>query len=141
MPSQKVIQQEGFLFSGQKLSDVKSNSEKIDLDTWKIVVVDDEPEIHQVTKMALSGTKIAGKYLSLIHAYSAEEAIAILKVEKGVAVVILDVVMESDDAGLQLVKSIRDDLGLCDVRIILRTGQPGYAPEEKVISLKLMTIL
>ncbi|MDA8621876.1 EAL domain-containing protein [Psychrosphaera sp.] len=134
MPTQKVIQQEGFLFSGQPLSDVQSRNEQIDLDTWKIVVVDDEPEIHQVTKMALSGTKIAGKHLSLMHAYSAEEALALLKAEENVAVVILDVVMESDDAGLKLVKSIRDDLRLLDVRIILRTGQPGYAPEEKVIS-------
>ena len=134
MPTQKVIQQEGFLFSGQSVTDVEDGSEQANLGSWKVLIVDDEPEIHQVTTMALSGVKIAGKTLSFLHAYSAQEAYKALQTEEKVAVVILDVVMESDDAGLVLVKSIREDLGLSDIRIILRTGQPGYAPEEKVIS-------
>ncbi|WP_452031314.1 putative bifunctional diguanylate cyclase/phosphodiesterase [Azospirillum palustre] len=49
------------------------------------------------------------------------------------AVVLLDVVMETPDAGLKLVRIIREELKLTAVRIILRTGQPGYAPELAVI--------
>ena len=133
MPTQKVIQQEGFLFSGQSVNDVEDGNEQANLDSWKVLIVDDEPEIHQVTTMALSGVKIAGKALSFLHAYSAEEAYKALQTEEKVAVVILDVVMESDDSGLIACQRIREELGLIDVRIILRTGQPGYAPEEQVI--------
>jgi CheY-like chemotaxis protein len=100
---------------------------------WKILIVDDEPEIHKVTELALDNLAILDKGLHFLHAYSGAEAIELLKNEADVAVILLDVVMETDDAGLLVVKQIREDLGLLDVRIILRTGQPGYAPEEKVV--------
>src|SRR6188472_1976595 len=49
------------------------------------------------------------------------------------AVVLLDVVMESEGAGLELVEYIRNEIKNETVRIILRTGQPGQAPERRVI--------
>ena len=100
---------------------------------WTILIVDDETEVHHATLLALQGEQILGRPLSFIHAYSAQEAEQILRQEKEPAVILLDVVMESDDAGLRLVQVIRDTLRLSETRIVLRTGQPGYAPELTVI--------
>ncbi len=101
---------------------------------WRVLIADDDREIHTVTKLALSGVLIEGRSLEFLNAYSAEEAIEILRNEDDIAVLLLDVVMESEDAGLRAVKSIREELKNEHIRIVLRTGQPGYAPEEKVIT-------
>jgi CheY-like chemotaxis protein len=101
--------------------------------SWRILVVDDDADVHSTTTFALKGVEMQGRSLEFLHAYSSEEARAILAREPGIAVVLLDVVMERPDAGLQLVRSIREELGLIEVRIILRTGQPGYAPELEAI--------
>ncbi len=100
---------------------------------WRLMVIDDEPDVHRATTFALAGVKILGRPLQFLHAYSAAEATELLRTEQDVAVVLLDVVMEQEDAGLALVKVIRQDLGLSEMRIILRTGQPGYAPEIETI--------
>ncbi len=100
---------------------------------WRVMVVDDEPDVHRATTFALTGIKILGRSLEFLHAYSAAEASTMLQSEADIAVVLLDVVMEREDAGLALVKTIRQELGLTDLRIILRTGQPGYAPEIETI--------
>ena len=100
---------------------------------WRLMVIDDEPDVHRATTFALSGVKILGRPLQFLHAYSAAEATKLLRTEQEVAVVLLDVVMEREDAGLALVKTIRQDLHLSELRIILRTGQPGYAPEIETI--------
>lgn len=101
---------------------------------WHVLVVDDDEEIHSVTRLALSDLALNGKGLQFHHAYSGDEALKFLT-ERGneIAVLLLDVVMESDDAGLQVAKKMREELKLEEPRIILRTGQPGYAPEESVI--------
>ncbi len=101
---------------------------------WRILVVDDEKEIHAVTRMILRKMQYKERSIELLSAYSATEAKAILTQEDDIAVIFLDVVMESEDAGLQLVKFIREELENEAVRIILRTGQPGQAPEESVIT-------
>jgi diguanylate cyclase (GGDEF)-like protein len=100
---------------------------------WRLLVIDDEPDVHRATTFALAGVKILGRPLQFLHAYSAVEATQLLRTEPDVAVVLLDVVMEREDAGLALVKTIRQDLRLTELRIILRTGQPGYAPEIETI--------
>ena len=74
-----------------------------------------------------------GQPLVFLHASSAAQARQLLASEDDLAVVLLDVVMESEDAGLQLVRHIRDELRLNAVRIVLRTGQPGYAPEIETV--------
>jgi len=102
-------------------------------DLWKILVVDDDPEVHAVTKLALSGFSFAGRGLELLYAYSGKEAQALLRDNPNIAVVLLDVVMEEDHAGLSVVRYIREVLGNRFVRIILRTGQPGEAPERQVV--------
>ncbi|MBD0346980.1 MAG: adenylate/guanylate cyclase domain-containing response regulator [Coleofasciculus sp. Co-bin14] len=102
-------------------------------DSWKIIVVDDEAEIHNVTKLVLNDFTFEGKPLTFLSAYSGEEAKALIEEHPDTALILLDVVMETDDAGLEVVKYIRDVLGNLLVRIILRTGQPGQAPEDVVI--------
>lgn len=101
---------------------------------WKILIVDDEPDIHKVTRMTLVNFEFDGHGLEFLSAYSAQQAKDILLKENDIAVALIDVVMESEHAGLDLVKYIRDDLDNELIRLILRTGQPGQAPESKVIS-------
>jgi diguanylate cyclase (GGDEF)-like protein len=100
---------------------------------WRVLIVDDDVDVHAVSRLIL--TKIIFKHrpIQLFSAYSAAEAREFLAHEKNIAVILLDVVMETEDAGLKLVKVIREELKNHDVRIILRTGQPGQAPEERVI--------
>ncbi|WP_299412516.1 diguanylate cyclase [Acaryochloris sp. IP29b_bin.148] len=100
---------------------------------WKIIVVDDEEQVHAVTRLALKNFKFADKSLKILSAYSGEEAQKLLDENPDTAVLLLDVVMETDEAGLELVKYIRENLHNLFVRIILRTGQPGIAPEKSVI--------
>lgn len=100
---------------------------------WRVMIIDDDADVHSATVLALSNMPIQQKPLAFLHAYSAAEAREVLAAEKNVAVILLDVVMEREDAGLQLVRYIREVLKLSEVRIILRTGQPGYAPEMDAI--------
>ena len=100
---------------------------------WKVLVVDDDPEVHEATDFGLRGVIILDRPLLLLHAHSGAEALEMLKREQDVAVVLLDVVMETVTAGLDIVGTIRQDLAMRDARIILRTGQPGYAPDEQTV--------
>lgn len=115
-------------------SDLQSSpSASLGLSPWKILVVDDEPEVHSVTKLILSGVTFKNRSIVLVSAYSAQEGREILKTQKDFAIILLDVVMETDHAGLEFVQTVRDEMGNKAVRIILRTGQPGQAPEKSVI--------
>lgn len=100
---------------------------------WKILIIDDEPGIHEVTQMSLKNFEFAGCGLQFLNAFSGQQAKDILREEKDIAVALVDVVMESEHAGLDLVKYIREELNNEFMRLILRTGQPGQAPERKVI--------
>ncbi|NNM50890.1 MAG: EAL domain-containing protein [Pseudomonadales bacterium] len=101
---------------------------------WRILVVDDDAEVHQVTRLVLGNTLILGCGLDIVDTYSMAETKQVLQKDKDFAVVLLDVVMETPSAGLDLIIFIRKELGMDNVRIILRTGQPGYAPELEVFS-------
>ncbi len=100
---------------------------------FQVLVVDDEESVHQVTHLLLDHFEYEGAGLNLMSAYSEKEAKEILKAQSDIAVVLLDVVMGNDESGLKLVKFIREDLNNKLIRIILRTGQPGQAPEKEVI--------
>ncbi len=100
---------------------------------WKLLIVDDEKDVHKVTKLVLSGFEFAGRKLSLYSAYNAAEAMDFMNKNPDTAVALIDVVMEEEDSGLNLVQFIRENLGNHSVRIILRTGQPGQAPEHEVV--------
>lgn len=100
---------------------------------WKVLIVDDDAEVHNVTKMALRRFTFDGKTVNFLSAYSAQEGKHLLLENPDIAVVLLDVVMEEEDSGLQMARYIRTELGNHLIRIILRTGQPGQAPEQKVV--------
>lgn len=104
-----------------------------DQSAWKILIVDDEQQVHAVTKMALSGVTFDNRELEILSAYNGQDARSLLEKDRNIAVILLDVVMESDDAGLQLVDYIRNDLKNAEVRIIIRTGQAGMFPERAVV--------
>lgn len=102
---------------------------------WRILVVDDDSDVHDATRFGLGSLRVFGRPLQLTHAYSGKEAMALLtECRDEFAVILLDVVMEREDAGLQLVDFIRNKLLIVNTRIILRTGQPGRAPEVETIT-------
>ncbi len=103
------------------------------LDPWVVMIVDDDPAVHQVTQLVMTGFEFAGRRLEFLDAYSGSEAREMLALRNDIALILLDVVMESEHAGLDLVRYIREELGNRNARIVLRTGQPGQAPEEQVI--------
>ncbi|WP_338845533.1 response regulator [Massilia sp. W12] len=104
-----------------------------DLPPWRILIVDDEPDVHLMTGFALDNVSFKGRRLQLLSAYSRRQALEVLRETPDIALVLLDVVMETDDAGLVLARQIREELDNHLVRVVLRTGQPGQAPEQRVI--------
>jgi YesN/AraC family two-component response regulator len=100
---------------------------------WKVLVVDDEEGIHGITRMIFRGYEFEQRPIELISAMSGAQARELLVKHPDIALALLDVVMETDNEGLQLVEHIRNELNNHDLRIILRTGHPGYAPEAQVI--------
>jgi signal transduction histidine kinase len=100
---------------------------------WKIAVIDDDHAVHEGTRFALSDYNLNGQTLEILSAYSAAEGRTLMRAHPDIAAVLLDVIMETDAAGLDLVEFIRNEIKNETVRIILRTGQPGQAPERRVI--------
>lgn len=121
---------------GSKLEDADGSPGAVEdrSRVWTILVVDDDEEVHSTTRFMLSAEMILGRKLELIHARSGAEALRALETAPHIAVALVDVVMETDDAGLELVRQIRAQPALESVRLILRTGQPGMAPESDVVS-------
>jgi len=101
---------------------------------WKLMVIDDDKETHEVTDMVLSDFSYDDRKLQIVDGYSGQDVRRLMAEHPDTAVVLLDVVMESEHAGLEAVRYIREELKNHFVRIILRTGQPGQAPETEVIT-------
>jgi PAS domain S-box-containing protein len=102
-------------------------------DVWKVLLVDDEPDIHAVLRLALQDVVVEGRSLLLLDAKSGEEAKVMLAEHSDIALILLDVVMETEQAGLELVRYVREALGNRTIQIVLVTGQPGYAPQREVV--------
>ncbi|WP_139342955.1 response regulator, partial [Vibrio gazogenes] len=119
--------------SGNLSQSSQINTCKDEPSRWKILIVDDEDGMHTITKLALNRTQFDGKGLIFFSAYNVAQAKEILSSENDIAVVLLDVVMETEEAGLEVAEYIRDVQGNHLVRIILRTGQPGTVPEKDII--------
>ncbi len=105
---------------------------KSTLPCWKVAIVDDDEEIHKVTKLSLNNFQFEGRNIEFVSLYSGAEAKEYFKENNDVALTLLDVVMESDDAGLQVANYLRNELNNSYTRIVLRTGQPGKAPEHSI---------
>ena len=124
-----------FMFANTDSSIVSDNVQTSIVEaSWKVLIVDDEEDIHKVTKLVLTDFTFDGKRIEFIHAYTGLEAFEILSTQSDIALALVDVVMESEHSGLELVKRIRDELNNKTIRLVLRTGQPGQAPEKSVIS-------
>ncbi|MDA9549402.1 DUF3369 domain-containing protein [Bradyrhizobium yuanmingense] len=115
------------------IDDTGTASEDSNARKWKIAVIDDDPAVHDGTRFALSDYSLNGQSLEILSAYSAAEGRKLMAEHRDIAAVLLDVIMETDVAGLELVEFIRNEIRNETVRIILRTGQPGQAPERRVI--------
>ena len=110
-----------------------NTAEKRHKSPWRVLVVDDDTQVHVVTRLALSGFEFQGRGLELISAYSAKEAREILSNNNDLALALIDVVMETDHAGLDLIRDIRKNYNNKAIRLVLRTGQAGQAPEEVIV--------
>jgi response regulator RpfG family c-di-GMP phosphodiesterase len=119
------------IFADEELNDAE---EIQPLRPWKVLIVDDDEEVHSITKLALRNFTFDDRPLTFLHAYSGKEGIEELTENPDIAVCLLDVVMETEHAGLDTANAIRSELKNSFVRIVLRTGQPGQAPEETIIA-------
>jgi len=99
---------------------------------WRVLIVDDDRGVHEATVLALRHARVLGRPLSFLHAYSAAEALATVGATPDLDLMLLDVVMETEDAGLRLVERVREHRARRQLRIVVRTGQPGYAAEDRV---------
>src|SRR5918998_983812 len=115
------------------VEDEKGDAAESSAPRWKVAIIDDDQAVHDGTRFALYDYKLNGQLIDLLSAHSAAEGRELLRAHPDIAVVLLDVVMEREGAGLDLVDYIRTELKNETVRIILRTGQPGQAPERRVI--------
>lgn len=111
----------------------KSTTEQAHKEVWKVLIVDDEQSVHSITNTVLNGITFDNKKLEFLSAYSGTQAREMMEAQSDIALILLDVVMENDNAGLEFVDYVRNELSNKFVRIVLRTGQPGYAPEKEVI--------
>ena len=121
-----------FIFKDEPLDTGKKTNQKAQR-KWRILVVDDDDSVHQVTKLVLADVEIENRYLDIVSAYSMSDAKKILMENNDFSMAFVDVVMETDHAGLELVQWIREELKNQAIRLVLRTGQAGRAPEAKVI--------
>jgi len=104
---------------------------------WNLLLVDDEPDVLSISKLVMRSFKVYGLPLHIYTAASKTEAIALLQNQPELAwsltVAFIDVVMETDQAGLELCHHLRAVTGNRLAQIYIRTGQPGVAPERQVI--------
>jgi len=99
----------------------------------RVLVADDEPDVLAVTRLSLRGMRHGGRPVELVPVSTGTGTVAAMRADPAIAVILLDVVMETDSAGLDACRAIREELGNRYVRILLRTGQPGAAPERATI--------
>lgn len=133
MSDNLLFNDDDIIFAPEDTEEQKQNL-KLNENKWIVLIVDDEEDVHSTTKLVLSDFVFEGMGLEFLSAYTGEECLKIMKGRNDIAVVLLDVVMESNQAGLDVADKIRNTLDNSFVRIILRTGQPGEAPERKVIA-------
>lgn len=100
---------------------------------WKILIVDDDEQIHTVTRLNLRAVTFRGRPLQLLSATTSAMACHLLRNERDIALALIDVVMETEHSGLELARYVRETLQNREIRLVLRTGQPGQAPEQDVI--------
>lgn len=119
--------------ASKTVTSTTNNTLPQNLRSWKVAIIDDERQVHAVTKLVLGNTRIDDIPLEFLSAYSAAEGLRLFQDHPDIALAFVDVVMEQDDAGLRLIHQVRNELDNHATRIVLRTGQSGSLPEETVI--------
>lgn len=134
-PSSNELAKEDSLFADESTEEpaISATELLLDHEPWNILIVDDDVDVHVVTKFALRDVRYNRRPLNFFHAYSGSEGAAMMRSHPHMACVLLDVVMENDHAGLDLARQIRGELSNHLVRIVLRTGQSGQALEQSII--------
>ena len=98
------------------------NPPETTLPEYCILVAADDPDMLAVTRLSRRTATHAGRRLRLLAAASGPEAVAVLRANPDVALVSMDIVMETDTAGLEACRAIRNTLGNRLVRLVVRTG-------------------
>jgi CheY-like chemotaxis protein len=95
---------------------------------WKVLIVDDERDVHQSTGFAFLGVKFEGRLIAFESAFSGQEALQMVLSNRAELpdLVLMDVVMQTPTDGLDTVRQLRRELAQRNIPfIILRTGQAG----------------
>ena len=104
---------------------------------WVVLLVDDEPDVLSMSKLIMKKFEVYGLPLKIYTAASKADAIQLfnsnLELANSLSVAFIDVVMETDSAGLELCEYIRNDMGNRLSQLFIRTGQPGITTERDVI--------
>jgi len=100
---------------------------------WKVAVVDDDESVRAITRIVLSPLRFDDRPLELLEATSADEGIALFAAHGDIALGLVDMVMEEPTAGLRVIDAVRNAQGNHKVRLVIRTGQPGHLPEERIV--------
>ena len=101
---------------------------------WVVLSVEDNQPYQDVLESALQEVSFKGRKIELLRATSAASAATILSKRQDISLILLDIVMETDDAGFYLIDTIRNVIGDELVRIVVLTGQPGVKPHDKAIN-------
>ncbi|MGB0215931.1 MAG: EAL domain-containing protein [Alteromonas oceani] len=101
---------------------------------WVVLSVEDNQPYQDVLESALQEVAFEGRKIELLRASSAASAATILSKRQDISLILLDIVMETDDAGFYLIDTIRNVIGDELVRIVVLTGQPGVKPHDKAIN-------
>lgn len=127
-----------------------------DKEHWKILIIDDDRFIHAIIKEALKDFTFESRGLTLLHAYTYQEALNIVAENKDIALILLDIYLDRDATGLKLTRYIREMAGNSLTRIVLMTSSlnsslqkeavlnydiNGYEYKNDLITKKLYTVV
>lgn len=103
---------------------------------FEVLVVDDEPDVIDVTKVALKNTSIYGSDIRVIPCRSKQSTLELLseKVKSfTIAIGLIDIRMEGEMSGLELCNYIRYALNNRAINLYIRTGSEDAGLEEEAI--------
>jgi len=99
---------------------------------WIVLIVDDDQDIHAAIRLAVGRGRFFGRKIEFCSANSAAEALKVVsEIDRSrLVLAFVDVIMEHDTAGLELVGKLRAQFGT-PLQIVLNTGQPHLTPAEE----------
>jgi diguanylate cyclase (GGDEF)-like protein len=95
---------------------------------WKLLVADEDECVHAAVQAALAGVELCGAPLQVLHARNIAEARRLLEREGEFAAALIRTCTDTAHEQCYLASLIRDELGMADLRIVLRVGA-GDVPD------------